>query len=102
MLVGYWLKIEDQGGGTFRGFLDAGELLVMGRMSQIIVCSCIDCLWLVVLLMLVVFFNGGILVHPPSVEGPEMRWLIVHMLVSSTSSSKSVQCLFLVDRMRLV
>ena len=45
--------------------------------------------------------KGGILVHPLSVEGPDIRRLIVHMLVSSVFLSHSVQCSFFVDRMRL-
>ena len=44
--------------------------------------------------------KGGILVHPLSVEGPDIRWLIVYMLVLLTLSSHSVQCSFFVDRMR--
>ena len=44
--------------------------------------------------------RGGILVRPPSAEGPDMRQLIVQMLVSSAFSSHSVQCSFFVDHMR--
>ena len=45
---------------------------------------------------------GGILVHLSSVDGPDIMWFAVNMLVSSGFSNHYFQCSFFVVQIRLV
>ena len=91
------------GAGIFPYNLFVIELLAMGRMSWIEERSCGCCPWLVgVGHCLMMLSRGGILVWPPSMEGPDMIQFAVHMLASSTLSNHSFQWSFFVVRMRFV